>query len=181
LITIGAVLLALGGLGILGNAARVARHQGHQSHPAGQSPPSTGAAGPEIGRCFTEFELQLGSLDGKPDDCADPGATYELAAKGGHSATCPDGKRDGSIYSRLINASSTLCFAPNLKQGQCYLRTDQNTTTTWTPIDCAEARFAKFSVDKRIDGSTDETLCPPGTTANAFPTPPRVYCLAKQG
>jgi hypothetical protein len=110
LITIGAVLLALGAVGILGNAARFARHQGQQSHTAGQSPRSAGAAEPEIGRCFTEFELQLGSLNGQPDDCADPGATYELAAKGGPSGTCPDGKRDDSIYSRLTNASRTLCL-----------------------------------------------------------------------
>jgi hypothetical protein len=178
LITIGAVLLTLGGLGILGHAAQVVSDHGRGSRTTGESSPSTAAAGPEIGQCFTEFEVRMGSLKA-PTDCADAVATYELAAKGGPDATCPDNKRGDSAYGRLTNESHTLCFAPNLKEGQCYLRTDERTTTTWTPVDCAQARFARFKVDKRIDGSTDDTPCPPGTKANVYPTPPRVYCLAR--
>ncbi|OBG28309.1 hypothetical protein A5764_25825 [Mycobacterium sp. 852002-51057_SCH5723018] len=181
LIIIGALLLTLGGVGIVGNLARVNSERPQGLPGADRSHPSTEAPTPEIGRCFGEFELGIGSLNGAPESCTDPVATYELAAKGGPTATCPDGKRDGSVYARLTNESFTLCFALNLQQGQCYLRTDANTTKTWTPTDCANARYAKFRVDKRIDGSTDETLCPPGMTARAFPIPPRVYCLAKEG
>lgn len=172
LITIGAVLLVLG---ILGNAVRVLSEHGRASRTTGQSTPST-AAGPQIGQCFSEFEVGMGSFD-RPTDCADPVATYELAAKGGPTTMCPDGKRDGSVYSRLTNESHILCFAANLQQGQCYLRTDERTTATWTPADCTESRYARFKVDKRIDGSTDSTQCPPETRANAFPKPPRLYCL----
>lgn len=178
LITIGAVLLTLGGLGILGNVSRVLSEHGRASPTTGQSSPST--AGAEIGQCFTEFELGMGSLN-QPTDCAASVATYELAAKGGPTTTCPDGKRDDSVYSRLTNESHTLCFAANLQQGQCYLRTEERKTATWTPIDCTEARFARFKVDKRVDGSTDKTQCPRGTRANAYPQPPRLYCVANVG
>ncbi|BBY03062.1 LppU/SCO3897 family protein [Mycobacterium seoulense] len=178
LITIGAVLLGLGGLNIFFHAARALSSDDRGSPTTAQPTPSTRAAMPEIGQCFTEFEVRMGSLN-QPTDCGDPVATYELAAKGGPTTTCPDNKRGDSVYARLTNESHTLCFAANLKQGLCYLRTDQRETTTWTPVDCAEARFARFKVDKRIDGSADETQCPPGTTANAYPTPPRVYCLAQ--
>jgi hypothetical protein len=181
LIIIGALLLVLGGIGILGNIARFNSERPQGLPGADQPQPSTEAPTPEIGRCFGEFELGIGSLNGAPESCADPVATYELASKGGPTANCPDGKRDGSVYARLVNKSATLCFALNLQQGQCYLRTDATTTKTWTPTDCANPRYAKFRVDKRIDGSTDETLCAPGTTARAFPTPARLYCLAIEG
>lgn len=174
LITIGAVLLALG---ILGNAVRVLPERGRATRTADPSSPSTAAAGPQIGQCFSEFDVGMGSFD-RPTDCADPVATYELAAKGGPTTMCPDGKRDDSVYSRLTNESHILCFAPNLQQGHCYLRTDERTTATWTPVDCNESRFARFKVGKRIDGDTDAAQCPPETRANAYPKPPRLYCLA---
>lgn len=176
LIIIGIVLLALGALGILGQMADVTSNHGRASRTTGQSSPST--AGPEIGQCFSEFEVGMGSLN-RPTDCADSVATYELAAKGGPATTCPDGKRDDSVYSRLTNESHTLCFAANLQQGQCYLRTDERKTATWTPVDCTETRFARFKVVQRVDGSTDKTQCPPGTRANAYPKPARLYCLAR--
>ncbi|WP_456299253.1 LppU/SCO3897 family protein [Mycobacterium saskatchewanense] len=58
------------------------------------------------------------------------------------------------------------------------MRTDITNTTTWTPANCDTARFATLTVEQRIDGSTDETQCPDGTKANAYPTSPRVYWLA---
>lgn len=180
LITVGAVLLGLGGLDILFHAARAVSSDDRGSHTTARPTPTGRAAMPEIGQCFTEFEVEMGSLS-QPTDCGDPGATYELAAIGGPTATCPDNKRGDSVYARLTNESHTLCFAPNLKEGLCYLRTGQRETTTWTPADCGEARYAKLKVDKRIDGSTDETQCPPGTKANTYPTPPRVYCLVQTG
>ncbi|WP_155764437.1 LppU/SCO3897 family protein [Mycobacterium colombiense] len=168
-------------LGILGNAVRVLWEHGRASRTTGQSSPSTATAGPEIGQRFSEFEVGMGSFD-RPTDCADAVATYELAAKGGPTTMCPDGKRDDSVYSRLTNESHILRFAANLQpanlqQGQCYLRTDERTTATWTPVDCTQSRFARFKVDKRIDGSTDKMQCPPETRANAYPKPPRLYCL----
>jgi hypothetical protein len=180
LIIIGSLLLVFGVLGILGNLAQVGSKHDQGPQAIGASPSSTTPADPQIGQCFGEFAVGMGMLD-SPSDCADPVATYELAAKGGPTAACPDDKRDGSVYARLTNERRTLCFAANLKQGQCYLRTDPTKTTTWTPIDCGNTRFAYFKVDKRVDGSTDETQCPPGTAATAYPTPPRVYCLAREG
>ncbi|WP_419538064.1 LppU/SCO3897 family protein [Mycobacterium intracellulare] len=50
---------------------------------------------------------------------------------------------------------------------------------TWTPADCDNPRLATFKVFKRIDGSVDETQCPAGTKANSYPSPARVYCLAR--
>lgn len=177
LITVGAVLLGLGGLNIFFRATGAVLSDNRGS-PTTARPTPSGAAMPEIGHCFTEFEVQLGSLN-QPTDCGDPVATYELAAIGGPTATCPDDRRGDSVYARLTNESHTLCFVPNLKQGLCYLRTGERETTTWTPADCGEARYAKLKVDKRIDGSADETQCPPGTQANAYPTPTRVYCLVQ--
>jgi hypothetical protein len=135
---------------------------------------------PKIGQCFSEFEVRMGSLK-SPSDCANPVATFELAAGEGPTATCPDGKRDGSVYSRLTNNAHTLCFIANLIEGHCYLQTDPTTTATWTPADCDNPRLATFKVFKRIDGSVDETQCPAGTKANSYPSPARVYCLARAG
>lgn len=179
LITVGVVLVALGGLNILSDAARAVSRHG-SSAISGHAPPAGSAAGPQIGACFSEFEVGIGKLN-NPTDCAQPVATYELAARVGPSASCPDGKRDGSIYSRLSNGSATLCFAANFLQGHCYLRTDERTTTTWTPADCGEARYAKFSVQKRIDGSTDGTQCPPESQDIVYPVPRRVYCVVRSG
>lgn len=178
LIIVGAVLLVLGMLGILGQLANVTSHHDRGSRTTGQTVPSSAASGPEIGQCFSEFEVGIRKFS-EPSDCANPVATYELAAEVGPTAACPDNKVDGSRYSRLTNESRRLCFAANLQQGQCYLRTGEHTTTTWTPADCTRARYAKFKVDKRIDGSTDETPCPLGDTPLAYPVPARVYCLAR--
>jgi hypothetical protein len=178
LIITGVVLLVLGVLGILGQMAQVVSHPDRGSRTTGQTLPSSTAGGPEIGQCFSEFEVGIGKLN-EPTDCAKPVATYELAAIVGPTAGCPDNKRDGSLYARLTNESRTLCFAANLIQGQCYLRTDEHTTSTWTPADCTQPRYAKFKVDKRIDGGTDETPCPPGDTGIAYPVPARVYCVAR--
>ncbi|GFG99254.1 LppU/SCO3897 family protein [Mycobacterium timonense] len=178
LITVGAVLLTLSGLGILGSIARIAsQHDQRASHAIGQEVPAGPAAVPKIGQCFSEFEVRMGSFK-SPSDCANPVATFELAADEGPTAACPDDKRDGSVYSRLANNSHTLCFIANLIQGQCYLQTDPTTTATWTPGDCDNPRLATFKVFKRIDGSVDETQCPAGTKANSYPVPARVYCLA---
>ncbi|AFS12554.1 MULTISPECIES: LppU/SCO3897 family protein [Mycobacterium] len=181
LIAVGAVLLALSGLAILGKIARFASHDDRRgSHTIGQASTSGSAAVPKVGQCFSEFEVRMGSLK-SPSDCANPVATFELAADEGPTATCPDGKRDGSVYSRLTNNAHTLCFIANLIEGHCYLQTDPTTTATWTPADCDNPRLATFKVFKRIDGSVDETHCPAGTKANSYPSPARVYCLARAG
>ncbi|OBG73123.1 MULTISPECIES: hypothetical protein [unclassified Mycobacterium] len=174
LITVGIVLLGLGGLDILSRAATALSK--HRTAPATGAAATT--AGPQIGQCFSEFEVGAGKLD-SPTSCADPVATYELAAKVGPSASCPDGKRDGSVYARLRNDSATLCFAANFIQGRCYLQTEASKTTTWTPADCGQAQYRKFTVERRVDGSTDTTQCPPETHDIAYPVPPRVYCLAR--
>jgi hypothetical protein len=176
LIIIGAVLLTFG---ILGNLARVAATMGRDTHGAGRSQLPAAAKGPQIGQCFSQFDLGTEFGNATPIDCADPVGTYELAAKGGPTATCPDNERESSIYHVYTNESSTLCFAANLKEGQCYLKMDDGKATKLTPVDCDDRRFAQVKVDRRIDGSTDKSQCPPGTKAISYPTPARVYCIEK--
>ncbi len=123
----------------------------------------------------------MGFRNGSPTDCAEPKATYALAAKGGPRATCPDGNRDDSVYEVYTNESLTLCFALNAIQGHCHMKMDDGKATLLTPVDCDDTRFAQVKVDARVDGSTDSSQCPPGATSLAYPTPPRSYCLVRAG
>lgn len=192
LIVIGVVLLVLGGFGILGRLAAAGSKKSAGSDTSSSqfttsaqvstsSPVRTSSKGSplQIGQCITETNFRTGSLDSGPSDCADVASDYELAAQGGRGAACPDGKSTGSIYDRLTNQSNTLCFLPNLKQGQCYMTT-QGVTETVGPVDCTDSR-AQLRVIQRTDGSTDTTQCPPVTKAIAFPSPPRMYCVQTMG
>jgi hypothetical protein len=42
-------------------------------------------------------------------------------------------------------------------------------------MDCVESR-AKLKIVSRVDGSTDESLCPANSRAFPFVKPPRLYC-----
>ena len=134
-----------------------------------------------MGQCFTEFDLRMEFHNRSPSDCADPKATYQLVAQGGPTATCPDGQRESSVYEVFTNTSSTLCFAANLKQGQCYMKMDDGKSKKLTPVDCDDLRFAQIKVIRRIDGGTDKSQCPADAERMSYPVPPRVYCFVGAG
>lgn len=168
LITVGTVLLAFG---ILGNLVVNAERLG-ESHRAGSSL--------RVGDCITESDYRAERFDSTPSrGCADPATTYELAFKGGASDTCPDGKREHSVYDRFTNSSTILCFAVNLKEGQCYLMISDGDAMTIRLGDCGKSNRVQVRVGKRIEGSTDKTQCPPGEKGIGYPVPARVYCLAR--
>ncbi|OCB38476.1 hypothetical protein A5676_15460 [Mycobacterium malmoense] len=167
LITIGAVLLGLGGLNIFFHAARAL--SGHRGDSLLQ-----------VGDCISENDYRANRFDARPSSgCTDPAATYELAFKGDASASCPDGKREHSIYERASNHSTTLCFMINLQQGRCYLFISDGDAVSLRPGDCDNPNRIQVKVAQRIDGSTDKTQCPPGDKGVSYPEPARVYCLAR--
>lgn len=168
LITVGAVLL---GFGILGNLAANAARLG-EPHRAGTSL--------RVGDCITESDYKTKRFDSTPSrGCNDPAATYELAFKGGASDTCPDGKREHSVYDHFSNGSTVLCFAVNLKESRCYLMISDGDAMTIRLGDCGQSNRVQVRVGQRIEGSTDKTQCPPGEKGIAYPVPARVYCLAR--
>jgi hypothetical protein len=167
LIIIGSLLLVFGVLGILGNLGSVLSEGGHDSLLA-------------VGDCISESDYKADHFDSHPSTgCTDPTATYELAFKGGASDSCPDGKREHSIYERASNHSTTLCFIINLQQGRCYLFISDGATVSLKPGDCGDPNKVQVKVAQRIDGSTDTTQCAPGDRGIAYPVPARVYCLAR--
>lgn len=108
-----------------------------------------------------------------------PAATYELAFKGSASESCPDGKRDHSIYERASNHETTLCFMINLRQDQCYRLTRDGEAVSVKPDGCNESSPLHVRVSQRIDGSSDQARCPPDSRGIAYPVPERVYCLVR--
>lgn len=167
LITIGAVLLGLGGLNMFFHAARaLSEHRGDSLL--------------QVGDCISENDYEAHRFDARPSSsCTDPAATYELAFKGDASASCPDGKREHSIYEHVSNHSTTLCFMINLQQGRCYLFISDGEAVSLRPGDCGDPNRIQVKVAQRIDGSTDKTQCPPGDKGVSYPEPARVYCLAR--
>ncbi|CQD21918.1 hypothetical protein BN1232_05423 [Mycobacterium lentiflavum] len=167
LITIGAVVLVLGIVGDFANAAsRLAKRQEHSSM--------------QVGECITQMSYRAQAFKASPgNDCADPVNTYLLAAKGGPSAPCPDGKREGSIYDRYTDSSTILCFALNLKQGHCYLVSGERDSPKLTLGDCNDHESGVMRVIQRIDGTSNSSDCPSGLNGVSYPTPPVVYCLER--
>lgn len=172
LITVGAVLLGLGGLNILLNVPRAVSREGERARNTSM----------QVGECITESTFKAERFSSRPDnDCANPSAVYELAFKGGPSAACPDGKRDHSVYDRFTDDDSILCFALNLKEGQCYqIQNPGAPDMTMRLGNCqSHTGVPQVKVAQRIDGSTDKTQCPQGSKAESYPEPARVYCLAR--
>lgn len=177
LIVIGSIMLALGVLGIAGRLAQGSstspEHSPHQSDTA------TGTDQWQVGQCLAEFNVRIGMLTSSAD-CDDATSTYEIASEGDPKATCPDGKRDGSVYSILANDSLTLCLLLNLREGHCYKRMQgAGTVSSLSPVDCDDSRYADVKVIKRVDGSTDTALCPADAVRVTYPTPARLYCLSQ--
>jgi hypothetical protein len=167
LITIGGVVLALGIVGNLAaGASRLAKHQQHTSM--------------QVGECITQMSYRSELFNSSPNnDCANPTNTYQLASKGGSSATCPDGKREGSIYDRYTDDSTILCFALNLKQDLCYELGPDPNHPTMNLSSCGDTVSGQIRVVQRIDGSTDRSSCPEGGKGIGYPTPAVVYCLER--
>ncbi|HWF27668.1 MAG TPA: hypothetical protein VG327_04685, partial [Mycobacterium sp.] len=97
------MLLALSGLGILGNFAHAV-----SKHAEGSRHDNSFAADTSmrVGECIGEIAYIGRLFKSQPDnDCTNPADVYELAAKGGPVASCPDGKREGSGYDRFTDES----------------------------------------------------------------------------
>lgn len=180
LIIIGAVLLAFGLLGVVG---RLARHNSTADTPSAsrthhspttstQDPFGQTGSGLKVGDCIssTAFEARMFLQAG---DCNDVMSTYLLASKGDGSAMCPDGKRDGSVYSVLENDETTMCFEPNMMAGKCY-RVPKGTTALFTYSGLCGPE--DFKVLTRSDGTGTDN-CPAGTKSISFPEPPVSYCI----
>lgn len=156
LIVLGAVLLVAG---LAGVAANLGRHSGTLS----------------VGECISAEDYGAGDMRPTPVDCGQAGAVYELASTGGGSATCPDGERENSGYAALVNDTLTYCFALNIREGSCYrVEVAKN---LFIPVSCSSPQ-AVSKIDRRVDGSTDESKCPSGTKAITFPEPVRLYCVS---
>ena len=166
LIVVGSILLGFGVLGILGQLANSASRVGHSARSA------------NVGQCVGAFTVQENNFTPAPQDCDKSDSTLEVAAKGGPSATCPDGKREGSDYSILFDGTTTLCLMVNLKQDRCYSVSGGAKDPTFVAASC-DGSPTGIKVVKRIDGSTDAALCPEGTKPISYQTPARLYCLER--
>ncbi|GAB2511212.1 hypothetical protein [Nocardia heshunensis] len=130
-----------------------------------------------VGNCVTANEYrsaQIGKIH--PTACADHAAVYELAAAVTNGATCPDGKLKDAAYFVLTDGNHSLCFAPNVKVGDCFsMQADVNQIT---PVDCAAKNGAGVTaqVGARYDGSTDTSQCAMPAGATVTPQPARVVC-----
>jgi hypothetical protein len=165
---VGSILLGFGVLGILGQLGDAGSRVGHSDHSA------------NVGQCVGAFSVRDNNMKPPPQDCDKPDSTLEVAAKGGGSANCPDGKREGSDYSILFDGTTTtLCLMLNLKQDQCYSVSGGAKDPTFVTTSC-DGSSTGIKVVKRIDGSTDTALCPDGTKAVSYPSPARLYCLERR-
>jgi hypothetical protein len=166
LIVFGSTLLGLGVLGFIGRVADVASHVGSSTRSA------------KVGQCISQSDFRDNVLTPAPQDCAKQDSIFEVAAKGGASANCPDGKLDGSKYAFLRDGATTLCLMLNFRQGQCYTATGTAENPTFDATAC-DGSLPRFKVVKRVDGSADAALCPAGIKAISYPTPARLYCLER--
>ncbi|MFE3195052.1 hypothetical protein ACFXHA_39020 [Nocardia sp. NPDC059240] len=162
----GVVVLALGLLATITHATTTATHDPELA----------------VGNCVTSSEYrsaQIGKIH--PADCADHAAVYELAAAVTNGATCPDGKLKDAAYFVLTDGNHSLCFAPNVKVGDCFsMQADVNQIT---PVDCATKNGAGVTaqVGARFDGSTDTAQCAMPAGATVTPKPARVVCWQPVG
>ncbi|MFE2997196.1 hypothetical protein ACFXG4_19545 [Nocardia sp. NPDC059246] len=130
-----------------------------------------------VGNCVTASDYrgaQIGKIHATP--CDDHTAVYELAASVTNGATCPDGKLRDAGYFVLTDGNHSLCFAPNVKVGDCYsMQADVNQIT---PVDCASKAGPGVTVQigGRFDGTTDPNQCAIPAGATVTPQPARVVC-----
>ena len=140
------------------------------------------APGLTVGQCVSSDDYA--ALNLRPTDCADIDAVYQFAGKA-ERGKCPDGERveDGVYFYLEKTNKEQLCFALNLRQGECYLMDlSEKTMAHEACADApsrANATTGALKVRERIDGEVDETRCPTDTTPLAYPEPVRLYCLEK--
>ena len=163
LIVVGSLLLAFGVLGFVGRIANVATRVDNSAH---------------VGDCLSQNDFRDSVLAPPHRDCADPDSIFEVVARGDASATCPDGKVEKSAYAYLRDGTTTLCLMLNLKQGQCYTATGTPENPSFASANCTGSG-PRVEVVKRVDGSADTSLCPPGSRAFTYPNPARLYCLER--
>ena len=130
----------------------------------------------KLGQCVADSDFA--KRDPKPTDCDNPSAVMELVSRRSANADCPDGKgRADTAYTTLFWEDTTMCFAANLLQGNCYaVNTADPSESPFTHEDCDDPR-ATINVVQRVNGTTDPTRCSPGTKPVSYPNPARLYCL----
>lgn len=164
----GTVLLVIGGLILGGTVISAVGRSGRPGSSVDDLSTSR-----SVGQCFTDTTAFKG--DSAPGDCSDPNAVFEVASSG-RSAECPDGKSgEDSQYASVSDGDTTYCILLNLQQGRCYAVDSANKTVKLD--DCLAHRSAQ--VTRRVDGSTDVSVCGGAAKTAVFPEPPRVYCLDK--
>lgn len=167
LIVVGSILLGLGVLGIIGQVGQAALRAGHSARSA------------DVGQCIAGSEMQEEPIGiAASQDCNMPDSIFEVAAKGGPSAKCPDGKLQDSQYAYHFDGTTTLCLILNLKEGQCYMATGTGLNPSFATVGCDSSQPV-VKVVKRVDGSTDAGLCPDGAKTISYPSPARLYCLER--
>jgi hypothetical protein len=175
MIVTGAVILGLslvgGGVSAAGSSEESSGSSTRTSLPRLDSAPTL-----IIGQCVDEKDFA--HRDPKPTDCQNPSAVMELVSRGGANADCPDGKgRDDTDYTTLFWDNATMCFAANFMEGDCYaVNTDSSSEPPFTHEDCDDPD-AQVKVVQRVDGTTDDGQCSPGTKPISYPHPARLYCL----
>jgi hypothetical protein len=163
----GIVLLAVGGLILFSTVLQAVERVGQSDKTS-----STRAKSDlSVGKCHTDTEAFKGNF--AASDCSDPTAVIEVASRS-DDGKCPDGKSGaGSLYSGTTDGKTTYCFILNLQQGRCYA--GQSASMVLKLDDCAAHRSTK--VTKRVDGSSDVSVCSGSAKSMMFPEPARVYCL----
>ena len=121
-------------------------------------------------------------LDIERIDCSSRDALEQLVGKADTGGQCPDGKRGrSSEYEQVLTTSTLLCFEGNMKEGQCYTFDMRRGHPPITNADCTETTAsdstAVLRVVKRIDGSTDTSVCPADSKGLAYARPARTYCV----
>jgi hypothetical protein len=135
-----------------------------------------------VGQCVSSDDYAALIL--RPADCANIDAVYQFAGEA-QQGKCPDGERvEDGVYFYLEKANTEqLCFALNLRQGECYLMDLSEKTMAHEACAGAPARASSttgaIKVRERIDGEVDESRCPTDTTPLAYSEPARLYCLEK--
>ena len=135
-----------------------------------------------VGDCVSSDDYA--ALDLRPTNCSDIDAVYQYAGKA-ERGKCPDGERveDGVYFYLEKTNKEQLCFALNLRQGECYLMDLSEKTMTHEACasapSLASSTTGALKVRERIDGEVDESRCPTDTTPLAYTDPARLYCLEK--
>ena len=131
------------------------------------------------------FVLRHTGLDARVGDCVSIGATTSTVAvvdcsapqaqskvsaiEPGAGATCTDPDTDYTVGRSGSNSDQRWCLQLVLREGECI--TDHS-----THVDCSTQGGTTFRIVALLDGTTDKTRCPAGTTARIYAAANRMYC-----